>query len=178
MPVVERQHEEIGLLGPPQHLLGIVAAGDRVAKRGAEPVEDRRLSQPAPQLRVEAAEHLGREVLHQVLVLAGEPDDRAGGVAAAAKRQRGQVQRGRPAFRPPLQSHDVRKAEPQAQHLGEQVPRLAGGEAQVGGMQLGELTTGPEPGQRERRLGPGDHREVQAVREVVDEERELVVDPR
>ena len=178
MPVVERQHEQIGLLCPPQHLLGIVAAGDRVAQRGAEPVEDRRLSQPAPQLRVEAAEHLGREVLHQVLVLAGEPHDRPGGVAAAAQRQRGQVQRGRPALGPPLQGQDVRPAEPQAQHLGQQVSRLAGGEAQVRGVQLGELTTGPQPGQRERRLGPGHHREVQAVREVVDEERQLVVDPR
>jgi hypothetical protein len=75
-------------------------------------------------------------------VAAREAGHEAGRVAVALKGQGGQLEPGRPAPGPVLQGGHGRRRQ-----LGPEGGRLLGGEAQVGGAQLGELAAGPQPGQ-------------------------------
>ena len=51
---------------------------------------------------------------------------------------------------------------------------LLGGEARIGGPQLGKLAPSPQPGQRQRRVGPAADGQVQLRRQVLQEEGEEV----
>ena len=52
----------------------------------------------------------------------------------------------------------------------------AGGEAQVGGAQLGQLAPGAQPGQGERRILAGGDHQVHPRRQVLEQEGEGIVD--
>ena len=66
---------------------------------------------------------------------------------APLHRERGELQARDPAFGPRLQGRDVVGREVQPHHLVEEGGRLIGGEAQVGGPQLGQLAARPQAGQ-------------------------------
>jgi hypothetical protein len=105
-----------------------------------------------------ALQHLLGQVVEHIAVAAREGLYEGVNVELALKRQSGQLQPSDPAF----------GAFPQRGkgHLGHFRPHrspqhrggLSRGEAQVGGAELGQLPAGPQPGQRQRRVGPaGQH---------------------
>jgi hypothetical protein len=100
-------------------------------------------------------------------VAAREAGHEAGRVAVALKGQGGQLEPGRPAPGPVLQGGHGRRRQ-----LGPEGGRLLGGQAQVGGAQLGELAAGPQPGQGQRRVGPAGQHQPQPGRAVLEQEPE------
>ena len=86
--------------------------------------------------------------------------------------------KGRPAAagRPPLgagrQRRHRRGGQVSTSRFAQQRRRLVRGEAQVVGAQLGQLPAGPQPGQRQRRVGPSGQHQVQARRQVLEQERQ------
>ena len=145
-------------------------SGDGVAQRAGEPFEDRGLEQEVADVGGLAGEHLLGEVVDDVAVVAGETGDERAGVLAALHRQRGQLQRGDPAFGACLERGDVALAQPQTHRAVEVGRGLLGGEAQVGGADLDQLTACPQLGQRQRRVGPGGEDDVQLRRLVLEQE--------
>ena len=72
--------------------------------------------------------------------------------------QGGQLQAGDPAFGAGLQRGDITIGEIQPHHPVEKFGGFGGGEAQIGGAQLGQLAPGAQAGQGELRvLTRGDH---------------------
>jgi hypothetical protein len=112
------------------------------------------------------------EVLHEVLVRTRELAQRGSLTRPRPERDRREVQRRDPPFRPLLKRDDLAAAESQAQHVGEKCPRLAPREAEVGRSDLGELSATPQPGERQGGTGTGDYGHLQRRRHVLDEEAE------
>ena len=87
---------------------------------------------------------------------------------------KGQPAAARPS--PPLgagrQRRHRRGGQVRANRVMQQGRRLLRGEPQVGGAQLGQVPTGPQPGQRQRRVGPAGQHQVQARRQVIQQERQ------
>ena len=98
------------------------------------------------------------------------------GVMAATGSQRGEVDAGRPAFGALAQGGDRRGLDALARCGLDQGRGLVLVQAQVRRSQLGELTAGPHPRQRQRRVGTGGERQVQRRREVGQEELDRLVD--
>ena len=110
-----------------------------------------------------ALQDLLDQVVDDVAVVAGEAGDEAGDVVAALHRQRRQLERGDPALGAPLQRGDVLGRQRQPHHVVEVGRGLVGGEAQVGGADLDQLAAGPQPGQRQRRVGAAGDHQVQSA---------------
>ena len=91
-------------------------------------------------------------------------------------RQRGQLQPGRPPLGARLERGHERGVQLQPHHLVEEHLRLVGGEPEVRGPHLHELATRAQTGQRERRVGPGGHRQRDLRRQVVQQEGHRLVD--
>ena len=89
---------------------------------------------------------------------------------------RGQLQAGNPAFGAGFQRGDVVRGEVQAHHLVEELGGFGGGEAQVGGAQLGQLAPGAQPGQRQRRILAGGDDQVHLRRQVFEQKGQGLVD--
>ena len=105
--VVERDQEQVAALQRLQHGLAAVLAGDGIAQRAAQPVQDGGLQQEVPDLVGLALQHLLDQVVDDVAVVAGEAGDEAGDVVAPLHRQRRQLERGDPPLGAPLQRGDV-----------------------------------------------------------------------
>ena len=124
-------------------------------------------------------QHLVGQVVDDEPVAAGERLDEAGDlvpVGDAAQGEGGELQAGDPTLRTVLQRVHVGGGELQPHHLVEELPRLGGGEAEVGGAQLGELPAAAQPGQRQRRIGAGRDDQMQLIRKVVEQEGHRLVD--
>ena len=98
--LIQRDQEQPGPFGLLEQRLAALAAGDGVAQRAAEPLEDRGLPQERAQLRVLPLEYLFGQVVQDVAVAAGERGHESGGIVVSAQGQRGQLQPGRPALGP------------------------------------------------------------------------------
>ena len=144
-----------------------------------EPVEDCGAEQEVANLRGLPGQNLVGQVVDDEPVAAGERLDEVGDlfvVRDAAQGECGELQAGDPALRAVLQRVHVGCGELQPHHLVEELPRLGWGEAQVGGAQLSELSATAQPGQRQRRIGPGRHDQMQLIREMVEQEGHRLVD--
>jgi hypothetical protein len=84
------------------------------------------------------------EVVDDVAVIPGEPGDEAGDVVSSLHRQRGQLERGDPAFGASLQGRDVVRGQLQPGDVVEVGRHLVEGEAQVGGSDLDQLAARPQ----------------------------------
>jgi hypothetical protein len=161
-PVVQGDDEEVGALERRQHVAAVGAAGDGVAQRAREPVEDSGVQQePADRVGL-VLQDLLDQVVHDVPVVAGEPGDEPRGVLTSAEGERGELQRGDPPLRPLLQCGDVGGGEVQSRRLGEVGGGLVRGEPQVRGTDLDQLASRPPPGQGQAWVGTGadDHEHV------------------
>ena len=117
--VVERDQEQVPAIQRLQHGLAVVLAGDGVAQRAAQPVQDGGLQQEAPDTFGLPLQDLFDQVVDDVAVVPREAGDEAGDVVAPLHRQRRQLQRGDPAFGASLQRGHVLRSQIQAHHLVE-----------------------------------------------------------
>ena len=91
------------------------------------------------------------QIIQHEMMAAGERLDEAGGSAGPCwqrplQGEGGQLQAGNPAFGAAFQCGDVFGREIEAHHLVEEFGGFGGGEAQVGGAQLGQLAPGAVAG--------------------------------
>ena len=167
--VVERHQEQVGPVQLLQHRLASGTTGDGVAQRSAQSVENRRVQQEGSGRRGLPVEDLLGEVVDHEAVVAGEVGDEPGTVRPALQRQRRQLQRGNPALGTPAQRVDVTRIKLEAHRAVEIGGRFVVGETQVRGPNLRQLSAGPEPGQRQRGIGPARHDDVERRRSVLDQ---------
>ena len=177
LPLTVQGHdEEIGALEVFQGLLPRIPLHEGITERAAEPVEN-----GGPQeegldaLGLMTQDLLGQVVQHKA-VAAGKRTDETGDILLPLHGQRSQLQAGDPAFGAALQGRDVLRRELQAHHPAEEVGRLFGRKAQVGGAQLGELAPGAEASEGQDRVLTSGDDEPQARRQVLEEEGELIID--
>ena len=83
--LIQRDQEQSRPLRLLKEHLTALAAGDGVAQRAAEPLQDRRLQQEHPQLLVLPLEHLLGQVVQDVPVAPGECGHETGGILMAAQ---------------------------------------------------------------------------------------------
>src|SRR5215217_9347736 len=88
--VVERDDEEVLPLQSLQHLLAIIAAGDRIAEGSGQVFGDGGFKQKLSHLPELAFENLLGQIVEYVAVATGEGSDEAGDVLAMAHRERSQ----------------------------------------------------------------------------------------
>ncbi len=153
--VVERDDEQVGAVERLQHGGAVVAAGDGVAQRTAQPIENRGLNKEIPHTFGLPIEHLVDQVVDDVAVVARESGDEPGDVVAALHRQRGQLQRGDPAFGAPLQVCDVERCEHQSHRFREVSRGFVERETQFGSTDLDEFTDERAAGQAVAQGQPG-----------------------
>jgi hypothetical protein len=174
--LVQRHQEQVGRLDPLQQLLAVGPAGDRIAQRTAQPRQHRRLQQELAHLRWLTLQHLLGEVVQDVPVAAGERRHEPGRIGAATQRQRGQLQPGDPPFGASRQRRQAGRRQLQPGGLPQQGGRLVGGEAQVGGAQLGQLPASAHPGQRQGGVGASGHHQPQLRRQPTEQQPQAPVD--
>ncbi|MNT11871.1 hypothetical protein D3C72_1467760 [compost metagenome] len=97
-------------------------------------------------------------------------------IAQALHGQPRELEAGDPALGALGQHEDVFGGEVQSQHPVEEGVDGIGGEAKVGGPQLGELAPDSQAGKGQRRVLPGGEDQVQALGLVADQEAEGLVD--
>ena len=85
---------------------------------------------------------------------------------------------GDPALGARFERRDVLRVQVEPGGVVEVGGRLVVGEPEVGGADLDELPAGPQPGQRQRRVGAGADHQPHLRRQVLDEERHAGVDVR
>jgi hypothetical protein len=173
--VVQRNEEQVRPLQRLQHGLPVFVAGQGVAQGAVHPAQDRCLQQEAPDVVRLSLEHLTDEVVDDVAVVTGEAGDELGRVLPTLHRQRRQLQSGDPAFGPPVERRNVLLRQIEAHHAVEVRGGLLRCEPKIGGTDLEELTPGPQPRQREGRVGPAGDHEVHLGWQVVDQERHPLV---
>ena len=88
----------------------------------------------------------------------------------------GQLQSRDPAFGASFQRGDVVRREAEAHRVVEKLGGFGGREAQIGGAQFGQLSSGAQPGQRERGILSGGDDQVQLRRQVIDQKGERLID--
>ena len=116
------------------------------------------------------------QVVDDVAVVACEAGDELGRVASTLHRERRELEGGDPAFGARLERGDVRACQVQTHHLVEIGDRLVGREPEVDRTDLRELAPCAEAGERESRIGArGDHH-VHLRRQVLEQERDPLVD--
>ena len=156
--VIKRDQEQVLPLQRRQLGLTAVLAGNGIAQRAAQPVQDGGLQQEVLDMLGLALQDLLGQEIDDVPVIPGEAVDERGDVLSPLHRERRQLQRGDPPFGAPLQRCDVGRGQRQSHHPVEVRRGLAWREAQIGGADLGELATPSQPRQRQRRIGAaGDH---------------------
>ena len=106
---------------------------------------------------------------------AAEGRHKPGGIRLSLQRQGGQLQAGRPPFGAGRQRHHRRGGQDIANRFPQQRGRLLGGEPQIAGAQLGELPAGPQPRQRQRRIGPAGQHQVHAQGQMLEQEHKRLV---
>ena len=120
-------------------------------------------------------QHLLDEVVDDVTIIAREAGDEAGHVVSPLHRQRRQLERGDPALGAGLQRGHVLRRQRQAHRLVEVRRGLIGREPQLGRADLDQLAARPQPGQRQRGIGPAGDHHVQPRRQMVEQERHPVL---
>jgi hypothetical protein len=76
---VQGNQEQVGPLEVLEQLLAVRAAGDRVAERAAQALEDRGVEQETPHVRRLPLQDLPGQVVENVAVVAAEPPDEVSG---------------------------------------------------------------------------------------------------
>ena len=150
---VERDEEQVGLLGVLQQGLSVVLTRHGVAQLRAQVIQQAGVQQEAlHSLRLGRQDLLGQVVQHEA-VAPGEGGDEGGGVGMPAHGQGGELQPGGPALGARLQRADRTHRQVKAHRVAQKGRGLVGGEAQIGGPEFEQLPTGAQARQRQRRVG-------------------------
>ena len=121
-------------------------------------------------------EHLGREVIDDLAVVAGERRNVGMAVGASAQRQADQLQSGRPALGVLLEAANLVLGQVELHAVIEQASRLLRGEPQILGAELEQLRPRTQPSQRERRIIAAGHGDLHRIRQVIDDELHRAMD--
>jgi hypothetical protein len=170
--LVERDQEQVGPLDRLQHRLAVAATGDGVAQFPRQSIEHRRLQQEGPHLGRLTFQHLVGQVVQDVAVAPRERRHEALDVGPPSKRQRRELEPGRPPFGPfgERRHGGVGQGHVGTDRLAEQCGGLIEGEAQVVGAELGEPPSAPKPGHRQRRVGAAGENQMQLRRCVLEQD--------
>ena len=174
--VIQRNDEQVASLQGLQHPSAVFLAGDGIAQRAAQPVEDGGLEQEAADTFGLTLQDFFDQIVQHETVSAGEGPDEPGGVLSPLHRERGQLQAGDPAFGAGFQGGDVFRREVQAHHLVEKFGGFGRGKTQVGGAQLGQLAPGAQAGQGQLWVLAGGDDQVHLRRQVLEQKGEGIVD--
>jgi hypothetical protein len=117
--VVERDEEQVRPLESFEGRPRVAAARHRRAQRRRQPVQDRGLQEERPDLIGLPVQDLIDEVVDDEAVVAGKMVDEGSRVVATLERQRRELQRGDPPFRPGFEGLHVRGAQAQAHRVVE-----------------------------------------------------------
>jgi hypothetical protein len=170
--LIQRDQEQARPLQPFQHRLAAGPAGDGVAQRSRQPLQDRRLQQKAADLIRLALQHFLGQIVKDVAVAAREGRHEPGHIGVLPKRQAGQLQPGHPPLGAGRQRRHSGLRQGGPGRLAQQRRRLLDGEAQLGGAQLGQLPAPPQPRQPQRRVSPAGQHQPQDRRPVLQQESE------
>ena len=121
-------------------------------------------------------EHLVGEVVEDEPVVAGELGDERRRVVTALHRQRGELERSDPTLGPGLQHVDVGGREREVHGVGQVGGGFVGGEAEICSSDLEQVAVGPERSEWERRVGAGGDHEADLGWQVLEQERDRIVD--
>ena len=174
--LIQWHQEQAGLLHPLQHRLAVGAASDRITQPAGQAFQQRGFQQKGTQLLWLAVQHLLGQVVQDIAVAAAEGRHEPSGIGLPPQRKGSQLQAGHPAFGAGGQRRHRRGGQVSTSRFMEQGCRLFWAEAQVGGAQLGELPAGPQPRQRQRRVGPAGQHQVQSRRQVLEQEPQRDMD--
>ncbi len=172
---VERDDEQVGALEGLQHGRAAHAAGDGIAERSAQLLENGGLQQEVPDRFRLSPQHFFDEVIQHKTVAARERLDEAGRIRVALHGKRGQLQAGDPALGPRFQRGDIVRGELQTHRLVEKLSGFARAEAQVGGAQFGQLSTGAQAGQGKLRILAGRNDQMHLGGQMLEQKGERVV---
>jgi hypothetical protein len=168
--VVQRHQEQIRPLQFLQPAGGPIGLQDGVTQGTGQAPQHRGPEQERRDLGRLAGEHVGGQVVRNMPVVAMKGGDELALVLSPAQGQPSQVQPGRPALGPLRQELDILGRQLQPHRGVQQGDGLFVRELQVGDPQLGQLLTGPHPGQGQRGVNPGGQHHMDPDGEVVQEE--------
>ena len=172
---VERDDEQVAAVEVREPRGRAVAAHHGVAQGAGHPPQDRGLQQEAALLRLDPVEHLGRQVVADLLAVARQGADQLL-ARVGAQREARELQAGGPPLGALLDLGHALGRELEAQG-GEVGPRLGLAEAQLAAAQLDELVARPQAREhRPRWVGARRHGEVQGGGQALDERHERAVD--
>ena len=166
--LIQRHQKQACPLHLLQHHLATCPAGDRITQLPGQPLQHRGLQQEGAHLLRLAVKHLPGQVVQHETMAAAERRHETGDIRLLPQRQGGQLQARRPPLGAGRQRRHRRAGQAGPGRLAQQGRRLVLREAQLGGAQLGHLTAGPQPRQRQRRVGPAGQHQVQLRRQVLE----------
>ncbi len=160
--VIEGDDEQVAALQEAQPVLCIVAAGDGIAQRSAQPVEDAGLQQKVADAVWQSSDDFVDQIVEDEAMTAGEGFDEGRGVITALHRERGELQARDPALGAGFEGRHLALGQGQAHDVAQKLGGFGRREAQVGGAQFDQLVAGAQPGQRQRRILARGDDQVQA----------------
>ena len=153
-----------------------ILSRDGIAQRPRQPIQDAGPKEEPAHVVGLAIQDLLDEVVDDEAIVAGETRDEAVDIVPTLHGQGGQLERGDPTLRALLQRRDLARFEVQAGRLIEIRSGLLTREAQIRGSYFHELPLRPQTRQRKRWIGAGCDHDVRRWRQVLQQERHLVLD--
>ena len=172
---VQADQEQVGPLRPVEKRVGVLAPGQLAAQLGREPLGDRGPDQERAQVLLDPDEDLVGEVVEDEAPAAGECIDDRGSIRSVRQGEGCQMQARDPALGPIDNALDERPLERNT-GVGQVCRRLLTRVAQVIGPQLDEPAVGPQAGERQRGVLPGEQDQMDERRPLLDEEAHQTVD--
>ncbi len=169
--VVQRDDEQVGVFeifqGPLSGSRGVKQNG--ITQRAAQAIEDGRAQQKSLDAGGLLPQDFFNQIVQHEMVASGEGFDEAGGISRSVSLhgERGQLQAGDPAFGTGFQRGNLFGREVQPHYPIEKLRRFSGREPQVGGTQLGHLSSAAQAGQGQRRILTGGDDQVHLRRLVL-----------
>ena len=174
--IIQQVDKQVASLQGTQQHVAFLLLGDSLAQRAAQPIENGRLQQEAPDLFGLMLEDLFDQVVHNVPVVSGKSPDEPGDVLAPLHRECRQLEPRNPAFGAGLQRANLLGREVQPHYLVEKFGSLSRSKTQVCDPQFGQLTTGAQPGQGQIGVFAGGYDQVHLGRQVLEQKGDGFVD--
>ena len=174
--VVEADEEQVGAFEALEHLGAVVATRHGVARRRAESIEHRYVEKERPNPFVDAAQHFVRQVVEHVTIAAGEGLHEGVRIVPSAERQGCELQPRRPAFGGRSERVRILGGQLQPHRTAQEAGALLRLEAQIVGVDLGQLAAGSKAGEGQVRLVARRDDEVEARGRMVDQPHDHLAD--
>src|SRR6266511_2304520 len=172
---VERHQEEVRAVDLLEPQARVFAAGHRIAKRRAQPLEDRRVEQECPQRgRLLGKQRL--EILADLTIVACERLEKGLLVRKRLQRQARKLKARRPALSPGLQELEVGPFQAEVERAVQECVGFFVAEAKLLRPKLRHLPGRAQARERKRRVGAARDRELQRARTMAEQVADRGVD--